>query len=110
LGGKRPLLMMQNQGLYNCMNTLRAVCLDAQMPLVFMVGQFGREYANLGQLSTASRRTMVRIMEPLLNAIKVPFLCLDSEADLVRMDEAYALASAQRTAVVLLVSAPMAWR
>jgi sulfopyruvate decarboxylase subunit alpha len=53
---------------------------------------------------------MVRIMEPLLNAIKVPFLCLDSEADLVRMDEAYALASAQRTAVVLLVSAPMAWR
>ncbi len=110
LGGKRPLLMMQNQGLYNCMNTLRAVCLDAQMPLVFMVGQFGREYANLGQPSTASRRTMVRIMEPLLNAIKVPFLCLDSEADLVRMDEAYALAHAQRTAVVLLVSAPMAWR
>ncbi len=110
LGGKRPLLMMQNQGLYNCMNTLRAVCLDAQMPLVFMVGQFGREYANLGQPSTASRRTMVRIMEPLLNAIKVPFLCLDSEADLVRMDEAYALAHAQRSAVVLLVSAPMAWR
>ena len=110
LGGKRPLLMMQNQGLYNCMNTLRAVCLAAQMPLVFMVGQFGREYANLGQPSTASRRTMVRIMEPLLTAIKVPFLCLDSEADLVRMDEAYALAHAQRTAVVLLVSAPMAWR
>jgi len=110
LGGKRPLLMMQNQGLYNCINTLRAVCLDAQMPLVFMVGQFGREYANLGQPSTASRRTMVRIMEPLLNAINVPFLCLDSEADLVRMDEAYALAHAQRTAVVLLVSAPMAWR
>jgi sulfopyruvate decarboxylase subunit alpha len=110
LGGKRPLLMMQNQGLYNCMNTLRAVCLDAQMPLVFMVGQFGREYANLGQPSTASRRTMVRIMEPLLTAINVPFLCLDSEADLVRMDEAYALAHAQRTAVVLLVSAPMAWR
>lgn len=74
LGGKRPLLMMQNQGLYNCMNTLRAVCLDAQMPLVFMVGQFGREYANLGQPSTASRRTMVRIMEPLLGAIKVPFV------------------------------------
>ncbi len=110
LGGKRPLLMMQNQGLYNCINTLRAVSLDAQMPLVFMVGQFGREYANLGQPSTASRRTMVRIMEPLLNAINVPFLCLDSEADLVRMDEAYALAHARRTAVVLLVSAPMAWR
>jgi sulfopyruvate decarboxylase subunit alpha len=110
LGGKRPLLMMQNQGLYNCMNTLRAVCLDAQVPLVFMVGQFGREYSNLGKPSTDSRRTMVRILEPLLKVINVPFLSLDSEKNLYRMDEAFALAHAQRTAVVLVVSAPMAWR
>ena len=110
IGGKRPLLMMQNQGLYNCLNTLRAVCLDAHIPMVFMVGQFGREYANFGQPSTASRRTMVRIMEPLLKAIDVPFHCLDSAADLGRLDEAYEQAEQARTAVVLLVSAPMAWQ
>lgn len=109
LGGRRPLLMMQNQGLYNCINTLRAVCLDARIPLVLLVGQFGREYANLGQPSTASRRTMVRIMEPLLQAIGVHYVCLDSQADLGRMDEAYDLAERERQAVVLLVSAPMAW-
>ncbi len=109
IGGKRPILMMQNQGLYNCMNTLRAVCLDAHIPMVFMVGQFGREFANLGQPATQSRRTMVRIMEPLLKSIDVPFHCLDSAADLARMDEAFEQAEAQRTAVVLLVSAPMAW-
>jgi len=110
IGGKRPLLMMQNQGLYNCINTLRAVCLDAHIPMVLMVGQFGREYANLGRPSTDSRRTMVRMMEPLLGAIGVPFHCLDNEADLVKMDKAFEQAEAQRTAVVLLVSAPMAWR
>ncbi len=109
IGGKRPLLMMQNQGLYNCLNTLRAVCLDAHIPMVFMVGQFGREYANLGQPSTTSRRTMVRIMEPLLNAIEVPFHCLDSTADLGRLEAAYEQAEQARSAVVLLVSAPMAW-
>ena len=109
IGGRRPLLMMQNQGLYNCLNTLRAVCLDARIPMVFMVGQFGREYANLGQPSTASRRTMVRIMEPLLKAIEVPFHCLDSTADLGRLEAAYEQAEQARSAVVLLVSAPMAW-
>ena len=81
IGGKRPLLVMQNQGLYNCINTLRAVCLDA----------------------------MVRIMEPLLQSIGVPFMCLDGEQDLPRMDQAFAMAEQQSGAVVLLVSAPMAW-
>jgi sulfopyruvate decarboxylase TPP-binding subunit len=109
IAGRRPLLMMQNQGLYNCINTLRAVCLDAHIPMVLMVGQFGREYANFGQPATESRRTMVRIMEPLLQAIGVPFLRLDSQADLTRVDEAYEQAERLRTAVVLLVSAPMAW-
>ena len=109
IGGKRPLLMMQNQGLYNCANTLRAVCLDAHIPMVFMVGQFGREYSNLGQPSTASRRTMVSIMEPVLKGMGVPFMCLDRPADMNLLDEAYAQAQIRRTAVVLLVGAPMAW-
>lgn len=110
IGGKRPLLMMQNQGLYNCINTLRAVCLDAHIPMVFMVGQFGREYENLGHPATESGRTMVRIMEPLLKAIDVPFYNLNSTDDLALMDEAYARAEQEKTAVVLLVSAPMAWQ
>lgn len=109
LGGRRPLLMMQNQGLYNCVNTLRAVCLDAGVPLVLMVGQFGREYANLDQPSSGSSRTMVRIMEPLLHAIGVPFHLLDCAADLTRMDLAFEQAEREQTAVVLLVGAPMAW-
>lgn len=109
IGGKRPLLMMQNQGLYNCFNTLRAVCLDAHIPMVFMVGQFGWEFDRIGQPSTESKRTMVRVMEPFLNAIGVPFHLLESSADMSKLDVAFAQAERERTAVVLLVSAPMAW-
>jgi sulfopyruvate decarboxylase subunit alpha len=109
VGGKRPILMMQNQGLYNCLNTLRAVCLDAHIPMVFMVGQFGREFSNFGQPTTTSRRTMVAMAEPLLKAINVPFHCMESEADLPLIDKAFEQAEGQRTAVVLLVGAPMAW-
>lgn len=110
IGGKRPLVMMQNQGLYNCFNTLRAVCLDAHIPMVFLVGQFGREFSNIGHPTAESGRSMVRIAEPFLTSIGVPFHILDSEADLVKLDQAYEQAQQQRTAVVLLVGAPMAWR
>lgn len=109
LGGRRPMLVMQNQGLYNCINTLRAVCMDAQVPLVFMVGQFGREYANFGQDPRTSRRTMVRILEPLLQTLGLPFWRMDSADDLGQMEEAYATAQARRTAALLLVGTPMSW-
>lgn len=110
IGGKRPLVMMQNQGLYNCFNTLRAVCLDAHIPMVFLVGQFGREFNNIGRPTSESARSMVRIAEPFLASIGVPFHILDNEKDLLKLDQAYEQAQQQRTAVVLLVGAPMAWR
>lgn len=109
IGGKRPLLMMQNQGLYNCLNTLRAVCLDAHVPMVFLVGQFGFEFDRIGQPYENSERTMVRIMEPLLKAINVPYYCLNSATDLALMDQAFEQAEREKTAVVLLVTAPMSW-
>ena len=110
IGGARPLVMMQNQGLYNCINTLRAVCLDAHVPLVLMVGQFGREFSNVGQDPKASTRSMVAIMEPMLDALKLPYWRLESEADLGHMESAFAAAQECQTAAVLLVGAPMAWR
>lgn len=109
VGGKRPLLIMQNQGLYNCINTLRAVCLDAHIPMVLMVGQFGREYANLSEDPKHSGRSMVYIMEPLLDALGIQHMRLDTASDLPKLEEAYALAEANGNAVVLLVSGPMAW-
>ncbi len=109
IGGKKPLVMMQNQGLYNCFNTLRAVCLDAHIPMVFLVGQFGREFSNIGHPTSESQRSMVRIAQPFLQSIDVPFHNLDTQADLVKVDQAYEQAQQLRTAVVLLVGAPMAW-
>jgi len=109
LGGKKPLVSMQNQGLYNCVNTLRAVCLDAHIPLVFLVGQFGREYANLGQDSRQSRRTMVRVMEPMLDALDIPYFRLERPSDLGQLEQAYTVAQQRSTAAVILLGAPMAW-
>ncbi len=109
IGGSRALVVMQNQGFYNCINTLRAVGLDAQIPLVLMVGQFGREFDNFDKPSTQSRRTMVRLLEPLLQTLDIPFHRLDSEDDLRCMDAAFEEAEARGGPVVLIVGALMAW-
>jgi len=110
VGGRRPVVVVQNQGFYNCVNTVRAVALDAHVPLVFMIGQFGREFGNFGGEPSASRRNMVRLLEPVLGALGVPHFRLESPADLVHVCAAFERAHAERTAVALLVGAPMAWR
>jgi sulfopyruvate decarboxylase TPP-binding subunit len=109
IGGRRPVVVVQNQGLYACVNTIRAVALDARVPLVFMVGQFGRETANFGRDPALSRRRMVSLLEPLLGAMGVASWRLETAADLAHVATAFAHAHAQRTAAVLVVGAPMAW-
>src|SRR5690625_462761 len=48
IGGCMPVLLLQNQGLYASVNNLRAIALDADIPMVMVLGQFGRERENFG--------------------------------------------------------------
>ena len=109
IGGRRPVIVVQNQGLYACVNGIRAVSLDAGIPLVFMVGQFGREFDNFGDDPAKSRRNMVRLLHPVLEAIGVKPFPLESEADLPQVRAAFEHAHTHRTAAVLVVGAPQAW-
>lgn len=89
IGGKRCAVLMQNQGLYNCMNTLRACGLDASIPLLMLIGQFGREFENVGQDSRKSRRRMVNWMTPMLDAATVAHWEIESDADIGKLEEAW---------------------
>ena len=109
IGGATPVLMMQNQGLYKCMNTLRGTCIDAGVPMVFFVGQFGREIENFGHPSTQSKRSMVRFMEPVLDALGLRYWCVDEDADVLRVAEAFAHAKSAETAAVVLVGRHVTW-
>lgn len=109
IGGAVPAVLLQNQGLYKCMNTLRACCLDAGVPIVFFVGQFGREVANFGQPTTQSRRSMVRLMEPVLDALGVRHWSVDDDADAVRVGEAFEHARSAETAAAVLIGRHVTW-
>jgi sulfopyruvate decarboxylase subunit alpha len=95
IGGKRAVVVVQNQGLYAGLNALRAIGLDAGMPIVLFIGQFGREIANFTPDPGQSARRVVRILEPVLDAVEVPHWRIDSVDDLDVIDMAFA--EAERT-------------
>ncbi|CAG9169126.1 hypothetical protein LMG23992_01400 [Cupriavidus laharis] len=109
IAGKRPVVVVQNQGLYACVNSLRAVTMDAQIPLLLMIGQFGRETANFGQPTRLSRRRVVNLLEPLLDALDVPCWQIDSAADAGAIATASDAAVARRGAAALTIGRPLGW-
>lgn len=109
IAGKNPIVVVQNQGIFACVNALRAVALDAAIPVVFLAGQFGREFSNFGKNPALSRRNPVRYMEPLLDAMSVRHWRLEEEDDLCHVDEAFAFALETNRPVALLVGAPTGW-
>lgn len=109
LAGRRSMAMIQNQGFYACINTVRAIGLDAGLPLVMLVGQFGREESNFGQPTTQSTRNTVRLLEPVMTTLGVKFWNIESEADLGAVEEAVGYAHQHGCPVALNVGAPVAW-
>ena len=109
IGGGNPVVMVQNQGFFKCFNTLRATCIDSEIPMVFLVGQFGREEENFGQPARQSRRSMVRIIEPFLETLNLRFWNIDEEADIAHVAKAFAHARAAKTAAVLLIGRHVTW-
>lgn len=109
IAGQQPIVVVQNQGLYACVNTIRAVALDARIPTVFLIGQFGRENANLGRPTTQSSRRVVSLLEPLLDTLDVPHWALESPEDLNAVSRAFESATTRRGAAALIVNQPIAW-
>lgn len=73
VGGKKAAVVIQNQGLYAGLNALRGVGLDAGTPIVMLIGQFGREVSNFDASPRTSSRRVVRILEPLLEMLEIPY-------------------------------------
>lgn len=109
IAGKNPVVVVQNQGIYGCINSIRGIGLDANLPIVFLVGQFGREFANFGQNPALSRRNTVRYLEPVLDAMGVRYWRLEQRGDLHFIDDAFTFAQQASRPAALLVGAPTGW-
>jgi sulfopyruvate decarboxylase TPP-binding subunit len=109
VGGKTPIVMIQNQGLLACLNAVQHVALNAHIPLPMLVGLFGREFANLGQDPRDSSRVAVGRLEPLLDALGIPYWRLESPADMAGIAAAITASRKNDGAALVLVGANTAW-
>jgi sulfopyruvate decarboxylase TPP-binding subunit len=105
IGGAEPLVIIQNVGLFAAMNALRGVAMDMRVPTCMLVGQYGRDVAQPVESDGASA---VRLIEPVLQTMQVPFYRLDDSNDLPVLRTAFEQSRSERGPAVVLVGAPTA--
>jgi sulfopyruvate decarboxylase TPP-binding subunit len=103
-GGARSMLVVQNNGLLACLNTIKAIALDAQVPTFMTVGQFGRNVNK--RVEDNKQNRAVYLLEPTLDTWSVPYLRLEGPDDLGNVRRAYEKAIETSGPSALLIGAP----
>lgn len=102
--GTRAVLMMQQTGLMDSLNAIRAIGVDYELPVVMMVGLQGKE-PHVPPEQSASYG--VRIVRPVLDAMQISHSLIEEPGDVAHIPQAVAAAySASRPHVFLIGRAP----
>ena len=104
LAGRRPVLVMQNSGLGNCINALCSLTKYYAIPLTLMISHRGQLGERIGAQTPMGLAT-TRILE----ALDIPYFELESDMDLVRVPEFVEYAHVLSAPVAILTK-PIFWR
>src|SRR5262245_15467373 len=89
--GKRALLLIQQTGMLDSINAIRGVAVEYSLPICMMVGLLEKEP---GVPPQQSKRYGVRIVEPILDAMGIPYHEIEGDDDIPKIrpaiDDAYA--------------------
>ncbi len=98
--GKRALLLIQQTGMLDSINAIRGVAVDYGLPICMMVGLLEKEP---GVPPRQSKRYGVRIVEPILDAMSVPYHEIETDMDTGVIKPAIEEAYRASRPVVLLI-------
>lgn len=96
-GGATPVILIQNTGLMESGDSIRGWLLGLNIPVVLMVGLRGWTRHGVTQ-DTAAVYT-----EPFLNAFRINYYLVESDADATRISAAFEEAKKSRRPVAVLV-------
>jgi sulfopyruvate decarboxylase TPP-binding subunit len=97
------MMLIQNNGMLACLNTIKAIALDAKVPTFMLIGQYGRDVKLPVE---KSKLRVVRLLEPTLDTWGVPHWRLDAEKDLSNIQIAWDRAWADLGPSAAIVGAP----
>src|SRR5690242_18416488 len=98
--GKRALLLIQHTGLLDSINAVRGVAVEYALPICMMVGLLEKEP---GVPPRQSKRYGVRIVEPILEAMGIPYHEIETDAEVGKINAAIDDAYAASHPVVMLI-------
>jgi len=100
--GRRGLLMMQSTGMYDSVNAIRSVAVDYGLPICMLIGLQG---AFADENPRESPKHIVRVAQPVLDALGVTQHLLQYAEDVARIRPAIDHAYSASEPVALLVGA-----
>ena len=99
IGGKKPVVLIQNTGMFESGGSIRGLGLDIGFPMVMMVGYRGWTRHGVTADSAA------RFTEPILDAWGINYYLVETDSDVDRISTAFEEAERNQTPVACLMGA-----
>jgi len=99
VGGKKPVVLIQNTGMFEAGDSIRGLGIDIEFPLFMMIGYRGWTRHGITKDSAA------RFTEPILHAYGINYYLIEPNDDVDRISEAFEEAERTRRPVACLLGA-----
>ena len=99
VGGKKPVVLIQNTGVFESGDSIRGLALDVDLPVVMMVGYRGWNRHGVVGDSAA------RFTEPILHAWGIEYFLVETDSDVGRISTAFDEAARTQRPVACLMGA-----
>ena len=99
VGGKKPVVLIQNTGMFEAGDSIRGLAIDIEFPLVMMIGYRGWTRHGITKDSAA------RFTEPILHAYGINYYLVESNDDVDWISVAFEEAERTRSPVACLLGA-----
>ena len=103
VGGKKPMLLIQNTGLLASINCIKGIAMDASIPTFMLVGLFSRDVT---KAPADDPRRVINRIGPTLDTWEIPWYPLERPDQIGAIAEAYRRSLETRGPTVVLVGAP----
>lgn len=99
VGGQRPMVIIQNTGLFESGDSIRGLAVDIEFPLVMLIGYRG--WTRQGVMTDSA----ARFTEPTLQAWGINYYLVETDADVVQISLAFEEALRTQQPVACLMGA-----
>ena len=100
VAGHRAVLLMQHTGMLDSLNAIRGIACELQQPICMIVGLLAKEPE---VPPTRSASFGVRIVEPILDTMEIPHICIEGSAEIAALPAAIERAYAALRPMVALI-------